>query len=626
MSPIPTSSSPSSALATWLPPGLLLSLAATYVWQYQQAAQPALLLVGGGYLLLALLGLGLSRLQSRGGWHDMLLLGLTPLGISVSALLITPNTSAPFWLIIGLGAAFAGGHWYHQPGVRVASAGGAVLLGLLGAQSGLIGGITVQPPTAFIDTVLALISLLWAAALLWDVRAGETTTAAGAAAGAALMLGTSLILFPLRGQAGLNDPLLLLLLFLLGCGGWGWGQWQHRQRVRRIEALLPLEPAAPPATNLTTVLLTLSDHLQNQRQARQETKIAHEALQSQLTSLQQNHAEYETTLESLGNHLHQVLTREATTNLNETDINLQVLPSTLSTALQSLLTQLSTSQTQLHTLITQVGQVTDQILIANANQIHNANEQAGAIAQVSATIDEFEVLAGRFSAQAGDVVNQVQGTRSIAEAGQDAVRAALESITHIEARVNTIAERIDSLQAQTRQIGDITATVNSLATQSTLLAFNAAIEATHAGEAGKGFAVVATEIRNLAQQSKQATNQIKGILDDILQAAQAAETATREGNDQVSSGVELTQQAGSTITHLNARVGQNADIAQQIVAGVSQQTVGLNQISTAMENIHQAAQQSENAARQTQRAIHELSNLLESLGETGSLNRESESQ
>ena len=84
-----------------------------------------------------------------------------------------------------------------------------------------------------------------------------------------------------------------------------------------------------------------------------------------------------------------------------------------------------------------------------------------------------------------------------------------------------IAANILSLSEQTQQIGTITATVNDIASQSNFLALNASIEAARAGEHGKGFAVVAIEVRNLAQQSKQATTHVKAILNEIQQAINA---------------------------------------------------------------------------------------------------------
>ena len=82
------------------------------------------------------------------------------------------------------------------------------------------------------------------------------------------------------------------------------------------------------------------------------------------------------------------------------------------------------------------------------------------------------------------------------------------------------------------------ATVNDLAEQSNLLSVNAAIEAAKAGEQGKGFAVVAEEIRSLAVQSKQATTQVRAILNDVQRAISAAVLATEHVSKTVEIGVK----------------------------------------------------------------------------------------
>ena len=96
----------------------------------------------------------------------------------------------------------------------------------------------------------------------------------------------------------------------------------------------------------------------------------------------------------------------------------------------------------------------------------------------------------------------------------------------IREQMEAIAESMVRLSEQGQAIGQIIATVEDLAAQSNLLAVNASIEAAKAGEHGKGFGVVAQEVKSLAEQSKQATNQVRTILSDIQKATTAAVMAT----------------------------------------------------------------------------------------------------
>ena len=166
-----------------------------------------------------------------------------------------------------------------------------------------------------------------------------------------------------------------------------------------------------------------------------------------------------------------------------------------------------------------------------------------------------------------------------ARTGQSAVQETIESMAMIKERVEGIAENILALSDQTQQIGEIIATVNEIASQSNMLALNASVEAARAGEHGKGFAVVAMEVRNLAEQSRQATAQVKAILSEIQKATNSTVMATEEGTKGVERGVQLAAQAREAIEQLAAVINESAQIATQVVAGGRQQQTGVEQIA-----------------------------------------------
>ncbi len=250
-----------------------------------------------------------------------------------------------------------------------------------------------------------------------------------------------------------------------------------------------------------------------------------------------------------------------------------------------------------------------EILAATTQQASGASEQSAAIAQTSTTIDEVKAIVEQSLAKAQAVAEQAQRTREVAATGQRAVSDTVESMGQIKEKVEGIAENILALSEQTQQIGEITATVNEIASQSNLLALNASVEAARAGEHGKGFAVVAVEVRNLAEQSKQATAQVKAILNEIQRATNAAVMATEEGTKGVDGGVQRAGQAGDTIQQMGSVIAENASAAQQVVASAQQQTTGMEQIALAMQNINQATVQSLASTRQAEKAAQDLSAL-----------------
>lgn len=253
-----------------------------------------------------------------------------------------------------------------------------------------------------------------------------------------------------------------------------------------------------------------------------------------------------------------------------------------------------------------IASATTEILAATSQQSAGASEQSAAIAQTSTTIDEVRTIVEQAYAKAQVVAEQAQFTRSISQAGQQAVIDTMDSMNQIKEKVEGIADNILALSEQTQQVGEIIATVNDLASQSNLLALNASVEAARAGEQGKGFAVVALEVRSLAEQSKQATAQVKTILNQIQRATNAAVMATEEGTKGVDTGVQRTSQAGETIHRLASSIVESAGAAQQIVASAQQQTTGMEQIALAMQNINQATMQNLSSTRQTEKAAQDL--------------------
>jgi methyl-accepting chemotaxis protein len=258
---------------------------------------------------------------------------------------------------------------------------------------------------------------------------------------------------------------------------------------------------------------------------------------------------------------------------------------------------------------------TAEILASTTQAVAGASEQSAAIAQASTTIDEVRAIAEQTAQRAKGVADAAQRTAEVSRAGQQAVTDSIEGMEEVKQKVETIATNILALSEQAQTIGSIISTVNEIAAQSNMLALNAAVEAARAGEAGKGFAVVAEEVRTLADQSKAATDQVRGILSEIQRGVNTAVMATEEGMKRADSGVILTGQAGHAIHNLGESVTESTQSAIQIASAATQQLTGMEQISQAMEGINQVTAQNVAGGRQVERAAAELNTLAGKLQE-----------
>ena len=247
-----------------------------------------------------------------------------------------------------------------------------------------------------------------------------------------------------------------------------------------------------------------------------------------------------------------------------------------------------------------------EIVAATAEISASAAEASAAVNETTATVSEANQAAQLSSQKARYVSETSQKTDQIAQSGKKSMADLIDGMSQIRSQIDSIADSVLRLSEHSQVIGEINDAVNDLAEQSNLLAVNAAIEAARAGEQGKGFAVVAQEIRNLAEQSKQATGRIKGILTDIQKAMNAAVLATEQGTKSVEAGVKQSAVAGESIRTLADSIAESAQAAIQILASTQQQLVGMDQIVSAMENIKQASSQNLSAAQQTETAAHDL--------------------
>lgn len=252
---------------------------------------------------------------------------------------------------------------------------------------------------------------------------------------------------------------------------------------------------------------------------------------------------------------------------------------------------------------------TTEILAAVNQHTASASEQSAAINETSTTINEIRAASEQTADKAKEVAEQAKSSVEVSDEGTHAVESIAGSMEEIRERVETIARDILTLSEQTQQIGEITATVNDLADQSNILALNASIEAAKAGEQGKGFAVVATEVRNLAEQSKGATAQVRRILGDIQQATTAAVLATEQGSKVVEEGLKLSDRAGQGIRSLAETIREASHAAQQIAASAHEQSVGMDQIADAMRDVNEGTSQFVAGAQQSQKAAEDLNEL-----------------
>lgn len=200
------------------------------------------------------------------------------------------------------------------------------------------------------------------------------------------------------------------------------------------------------------------------------------------------------------------------------------------------------------------------------------------------------------------MAHNAQQTMQIVASGTRATEDTINRMTVIREQMASTAETVVKLSERSRSIEQIIGVVKDLADQSSLLAVNASIEAARAGEEGKGFSVVAHEIKTLADESREATEQIRAILQDIQKWVGAVVMATEQGAKAVDAGMEQSVLAGKAIEALAEHVTASSQAASFIDAQIEQQVTGVDQVAGAMGDIEAAMQQNLEAALQLEGA------------------------
>lgn len=286
--------------------------------------------------------------------------------------------------------------------------------------------------------------------------------------------------------------------------------------------------------------------------------------------------------------------------------------------LNGMVVDLGTISSAMRGRATEIGQASSGVLAAVSQHASTANQQSAAISEIATTVSEVRMTAEQTASKAAEVSALAQGSARAGDDGLEAVRSIVDGMGEIRATLDTLATNILDLSEQAQQITEIIATVADLADQSNLLALNASIEAAKAGDQGRGFAVVAAEVRNLADQSKDATSAVRTILGEIQRATNAVVLATEAGARSAEQRSGQAEHAGEVIAELTAVVHQAAQAVQVIAVSAHEQSVGMDQIAVAMNEIRDASSSYAEGSDALQRSASDLDMVATALRDLAS--------
>jgi methyl-accepting chemotaxis protein len=271
---------------------------------------------------------------------------------------------------------------------------------------------------------------------------------------------------------------------------------------------------------------------------------------------------------------------------------------------------------QLRRLIDELQQAAAQITTASTQVLSTAEEhasgsvqQAASIAQVTATLEELTNTAKQIASSATSVERIADDSARAAHAGYNSVGEALEAMETIRRRVADISGKTLLLGERSQRISEVLNLIKDIAGEIHLLAVNAAIESAAAGEHGRRFAVVASEVRRLAERTRESAEEIKGIVGEIQSATNTSVLATEQGVKEVENGVTLATGARGSLEQIIQMVDRTTSAIRQITFATQQQQSASEQIVLTMREVADVTRHAAAGMRQSAGSVAEL-NLL----------------
>ena len=239
--------------------------------------------------------------------------------------------------------------------------------------------------------------------------------------------------------------------------------------------------------------------------------------------------------------------------------------------------------------------------VASASEQTAANVTgiSAATEEMSASVSNIATAIEEMSASLTEVAKNCQKESQVATSANQQAQATRDQMVH--------------LGSASKQIGRVVEVINKIANQTNLLALNATIEAASAGDAGKGFAVVAREVKELAKQTAEATNEISKQIVDMQQNANTSLDAIEliaqvieEINLISQSIVSAVEEQTATVNEIAKNIGGASDTAKEIARNVTQSAQGLGEVSSNIQGVNRSATETAQGVGQIRTSATEL--------------------
>jgi methyl-accepting chemotaxis protein len=253
---------------------------------------------------------------------------------------------------------------------------------------------------------------------------------------------------------------------------------------------------------------------------------------------------------------------------------------------------------------TEISRSTEQVAVQTQKSADGARKQLDGLEKVGKEISDLSASIEEIASTSHTLMDHAQKAAMEGNTAADLGKTATTKMKLVEKIAGESVTEINALNERMKEISNIVKMIADISSQTNLLALNAAIEAARAGEHGRGFAVVAGEVRNLAGESKSATNQIGELISSIQDNSNKTATAIKSSYNEIQSGIES---VNKTIEALN-RITTESNVVAQGVTEITRATEDQAQATT---RVMEGMELSRTITRENQERMEDMAALAE---------------
>lgn len=253
----------------------------------------------------------------------------------------------------------------------------------------------------------------------------------------------------------------------------------------------------------------------------------------------------------------------------------------------------------------------EQIAITMQELASGSETQATSASDLATNMSTFTTKVEEANSNGTSIQQASNDVLQMANKGSELMNSSSEQMSKIDQMVQNAVQKVKGLDEKSQQISKLVAVIQDIASQTNLLALNAAIEAARAGEHGRGFAVVADEVRKLAEQVSYSVTDITHIVSDIQNESSDVTESLQSGYKEVTVGTHQIQSTQSTFTEINDAVQEMAEKINIVSANLLDIVKNSQQMNESISEIAAVSEESAAGAEQTSAASQQISSSME---------------